>query len=37
MGSISDRATGIFHSLDPSGRTIALGSNRNEYQGISWR
>jgi hypothetical protein len=35
-GSIPDGVTGIFHRLNPSGRTMALGStlllNRNEYQ-----
>ena len=36
-GSIPGRVTGIFHSLDSSSRTMALGSDRNEYRGISWR
>jgi hypothetical protein len=35
-GSIPDGVTGIFHSHNPSDRTMALGStqplNRNEYQ-----
>ena len=37
-GSIPDKVTGIFKTLNPSGRTMALestrllASNRNEYQ-----
>ena len=27
-GSIPDEVIGIFHSLDPSGRTMALGSTQ---------
>ena len=35
-GSIPDGVTGIFHSHNPSGRTMEFGidsaANRNEYQ-----
>jgi hypothetical protein len=39
-GSISIEFVGFFNWLNPSSRTVALGStqplNRNEYQGTSW-
>jgi hypothetical protein len=31
-GSIPDGVIRNFHRHNPSGRTMALGSNRNEYQ-----
>jgi len=31
-GSIPGSVTGVFNWQNPSGRTVALGSNRNEYQ-----
>ena len=40
-GSITDEATGIFHLLNPSGHTVALGSTQPLIEmnttGISWR